>query len=161
MKTVPLLHILVAVHTLIGAISTFCLFYLFWAAWKRRHPARDKLLLLALIWPLVNLILLACNGWVCPLQNAAQALSGQHAGWVRDIYLVPESWLRIVPWSYPLSYVVGAALVWWRARRPSRPHARASRRGRHPEVPARPTNGDAESNSKRRAGPDGRPRTAA
>lgn len=118
MKTATLLHILIAVHTLIGAVSTFCLFYLFFAAWKRRHPGKDRLVLLALVWPLANLILMAANGMVCPLQNAAQALVGQSQGWVRDIYFVPESWLKAVPWTYGPSYAIGAALVWWRASRP-------------------------------------------
>jgi hypothetical protein len=121
--TVPLLHILMAVHTLIGAVSTFCLIYLFGAAYRRHRPKTDKLLIFALVWPLANLILMAANGWTCPLQNAAQVLIGQHAGWVRDIYLVPESWLRVVPWTYPIGYFLGAALVWWRAN-PHR-HGRA------------------------------------
>lgn len=125
MKTVPLLHILIAVHTLIGAVSTVCLFYLYFAAWKRRHPSKDKLLWLALVWPLVNLIVMAANGMVCPLQNAAQALTGQHTTWVRDIYLVPESWLKIIPWTYGPSYLLGAALVWWRSTKlSSRPRLR-------------------------------------
>lgn len=115
--TIPLLHILIAVHTLIGAVSTFCLVYLYWAAWRRRRPSVDKLLIFALVWPLANLILMAANGMVCPLQNAAQVLMGQHGGWVRDIYLVPESWLKIIPWTYPIFYGLGAALVWWRASR--------------------------------------------
>ncbi len=120
MKTATLLHILIAVHTLIGALSTFCLFYLYFAAWKRRHPSKDKLLLLALVWPLANLILMAANGMVCPLQNAAQALSGQYTGWVRDIYWVPESWLQIVPWTFGPSYAIGAALVCLRASKSAR-----------------------------------------
>jgi hypothetical protein len=115
MKTATLLHILLTVHTLIAAASIFCLFYLYYSAWKGHHPSKDKLLLLALVWPFVNLIVLTCNGWVCPLQNAAQALTGEHAAWVRDIYWVPESWLRVVPWTYGSSYAIGAALVWWRS----------------------------------------------
>ena len=120
--TVTLLHILRTVHTLIGAISTACLAYLYYAAWRRRRPTSDKLLIVALVWPLANLILMAANGMVCPLQNAAQVLvgqtglAGQTGGSVRDIYLVPESWLRIIPWTYPIAYAVGAAAVWWRGR---------------------------------------------
>jgi len=110
-----LLHILMALHTLIGVVSTFCLFYLYYAAWKRRRPAEDKLLVFALLWPLANLVLLAANGMVCPLQNAAQALAGQ-SGHVRDMYFVPESWLRLVPWTYGPGFLVGAALLWRRAR---------------------------------------------
>jgi len=120
--TVTLLHILRTVHTLIGAISTACLLYLYYAAWRRHRPSADKLLIVALVWPLANLIAMAANGMVCPLQNAAHVLvgqtglAGQTGGWVRDIYLVPESWLRIIPWTYPIAYGLGAALVFWRAR---------------------------------------------
>ena len=123
MNSATLLHILMAVHTLIGAISTACLFYLYYAAWRGWHPAKDRLLLIALIWPLANLILMAVNGMVCPMQNWAQALTGQHAGWVRDIYWVPENWLRVVPWTFSIGYFTGAALVFWRAVRkaPSTP----------------------------------------
>ena len=113
-----LLHILIAVHTLIGAINTACLSYLPYAAWKRRSPATDRLLLFALIFPLANLILMAANGMACPLQDWAKALAGQQTGWVRDIYWVPERWLRIIPWTFPISYLVGAALVVGRASRP-------------------------------------------
>jgi len=109
-----LLHILIAVHTLIGAVNTACLFYLPYAAWKGRSPATDRLLQVALVFPLANLILMAANGMACPLQHWAQTLAGPHAGWVRDIYGVPESWLRIVPWSFPISYALGAALVFGR-----------------------------------------------
>ncbi len=116
--TATLLHILMAVHTLIGAVSTACLGYLFWAAWRRRSPKTDTFLIFALVWPLANLILMAANGMVCPLQNAAQALAGQPTLWVRDIYLVPEPWLRIIPWTYPIFYGLGAGMVWWRALRP-------------------------------------------
>jgi len=118
MNSATLLHILMAVHTLIGAISTFCLFYLYVAAWRRRDPRRDRVLLAALVWPFADLILMAVNGMVCPMQDWAQALSGQHAGWVRDIYWVPESWLRLVPWTYSVSYVLGAVLVFARIRKP-------------------------------------------
>ena len=131
MDSALLLHLLIASHTLIGAISTGCLFYLYYAAWRGRHPAKDRLLLVALIWPLVNLILMAINGMVCPMQDWAQALSGQHAGWVRDIYWVPERWLRLVPWTYSTSYVLGAVLVFARIRKapsaPAPPPHRASR----------------------------------
>jgi hypothetical protein len=127
--TGTLLHILMAVHTLIGAVSTFCLAYLCYAAFKRRSPASDKLLMCALIWPLVNLIAMAANGMVCPLQNAAQALAGQpdgqQAGWVRDMYWVPQSWLKLVPWTYGPSYLIGATLVWWRSQRKKGGAARA------------------------------------
>lgn len=116
-----LLHILMAVHTLIGIISTACLVYLYYAAWRGRRPGRDKLLMVALIWPLANLVLMAANGMVCPLQNAAQALvgqagAGQAGGWVRDMYWVPQSWLRIIPYTYGPSYLIGTILVLWRAR---------------------------------------------
>ncbi len=114
--TATLLHILIGLHTLIAAVSTACVVYLYFAAWQRRSPPSDRLLRLALIWPLANLLLMAANGMVCPLQNAAQSLLGQHGGWVRDIYLVPQSWLKVVPWTYGPSYLLGAALVWWRAR---------------------------------------------
>lgn len=112
--TATLLHILIAVHTLIGAISTACLVYLFWAAWHRRAPKADKVLVFALVWPLANLVLMAANGMVCPLQNAAQALAGS-SGWVRDIYWVPEDWLAVIPWIYPVFYAIGAAAAWLRA----------------------------------------------
>jgi len=115
--TATLLHILIAVHTLIGAISTGCLFYLGWAAWRRHTPKTDKLLVFALAWPLLNLTLMALNGMTCPLQNAAQALSGAH-GWVRDIYGVPQAWLRLIPWTYPIGYGLGAIAVTLRATRP-------------------------------------------
>lgn len=115
--TATLLHILVAVHTLIGAVSTLCLAYLYYAAWRRLHPLRDKILVFALAWPLANLVIMAANGMVCPLQNAALALSGTHGGWVRDIYLVPQGWLRAIPFTYPAFYLVGAGLVSWRARK--------------------------------------------
>ena len=116
--TATLLHILMAVHTLIGAISTACLVYLFWAAGRRKSPKTDRVLLFALVWPAANLILMAANGMACPLQNAAQALAGVHTGWVRDMYWVPERWLAVVPWTYPIFYFTGIALVWWRARKP-------------------------------------------
>ncbi|MDE2182398.1 MAG: hypothetical protein KGJ78_05200 [Alphaproteobacteria bacterium] len=116
-----LLHILIAVHTLIAAISTGALFYLLYAALKGHSPAKDPILLFALVWPLANLVILAANGWTCPMQNWAQDLTGQHAGWVRDIYWIPERWLRIVPWTYSLGYLAGVLLVfarlaWSRAR---------------------------------------------
>lgn len=114
--TATLLHILMAVHTLIGAVSTACLAYLYWAAWRRHRPGADKLLVFALAWPLANLILMALNGMACPLQNAAQALAGTHA-WVRDIYWVPQSWLSVIPWTYPIGYALGVAAVWARSRR--------------------------------------------
>jgi hypothetical protein len=113
--TATLLHILMAVHTLIGAVSTACLCYLFWAAWRRKSPKTDKLLVFALAWPLLNLLAMATNGMACPLQNAAEALTGSH-GWVRDIYFVPEAWLAIIPVTYPAFYVLGVAAVWWRLR---------------------------------------------
>ncbi len=109
-----LLHILMAVHTLIGAVNIACLFYLPYAAWKGHSPAGDRLLAFALLFPLANLILMAVNGMVCPMQGWAQGLTGQHTGWVRDIYLVPERWLRIIPWTFPIGYVLGAALVFGR-----------------------------------------------
>ena len=124
MSDATLLHILIAVHTLIGAVNTACLFYLPYAAWKGRSPATDRLLQVALVFPLANLILMAANGMACPLQGWAQALAGGQTGWVRDIYLVPESWLRIVPWTFPLGYFAGAALVFGRVlikRRASAP----------------------------------------
>jgi hypothetical protein len=117
MSNATLLHILIAVHTLIGAVSTASLVYLFVAAWKRKSPAQDHLLLFALIWPFVNLVLMSVNGMVCPMQDWAKMLTGQQAGWVRDIYWVPENWLRIVPWTYAPSYALGAALVFLRIRR--------------------------------------------
>ena len=130
MDNALLLHLLIASHTLIGAISTACLVYLYYAAWRGRNPAKDRLLLVALIWPLANLILMAVNGMVCPMQNWAQALSGQHTGWVRDIYWVPENWLRVVPWTFSIGYFTGAALVFWRvlkqASKPAPPPHRAS-----------------------------------
>ena len=130
MNSATLLHILMAVHTLVGAISTFCLFYLYYAAFRHRNPRRDNVLLVALIWPLANLILMAVNGMVCPMQDWAQALSGQHQGWVRDIYWVPERWLRLVPWTYSTSYVLGVVLVFARIRKapstPAPPPRRAS-----------------------------------
>jgi hypothetical protein len=113
--TATLLHILMAVHTLIGAVSTACLVYLAWAAWHRRRPAADKLLVFALAWPLANLTLMAVNGMACPLQNAAQALTGTHT-WVRDIYWVPQSWLSVIPWTYPIGYALGVLAVWARAK---------------------------------------------
>jgi hypothetical protein len=116
-----LLHILMALHTLIAAATTFALVYLCYAALKRRRPAADRILLFALTWPLANLILMALNGMVCPLQNAAQALSGEPGGWVRDLYWIPESWLRIIPYTFGPSYALGAALVWWRGRPWTRP----------------------------------------
>ena len=101
-----------------------------WAAWRRRRPKADKLLIFALIWPCANLVLMAANGMVCPLQDWAQALSGQHEGWVRDIYWIPESWLRLVPWTYSTSYVLGLVLVFARIRKqaskPAPPPHRAS-----------------------------------
>jgi hypothetical protein len=120
MSDATLLHILIAVHTLIGAISTASLVYLFVAAWKSKNPTKDPLLVFALVWPFANLVLMALNGMVCPMQDWAKMLTGQHAGWVRDIYWIPESWLRIVPWTYGPSYALGAALVfgrlWWKRR---------------------------------------------
>jgi hypothetical protein len=113
--TATLLHILMAVHTLIGAVSTASLVYLYWAAWRRHRPGADKLLVFALAWPLANLTQMALNGMACPLQNAAQALAGTHA-WVRDIYWVPQSWLSVIPWTYPIGYGLGVAAVW--ARKP-------------------------------------------
>jgi hypothetical protein len=110
-----LLHILMAVHTLIGAVSIFCLVYLYFAAWKGTRPGAGKLLVFALIWPLANLVLMALNNMACPLQNAAQALADS-SGHVRDIYFVPENWLRIVPWTYGPSYLIGAGLLFWRLR---------------------------------------------
>ena len=118
MNAATLLHILMAVHTLIGVISTASLVYLFVAAWRRKSPLRDPFLAFALIWPFVNLVLMAINGMVCPLQDVAQTLTGQDSVWVRDIYWVPEDWLKVVPWTYSISYVTGAALVFWRASRP-------------------------------------------
>jgi len=114
MDNTLLLHILIASHTLIGALNIVFLLYLPYAAWKRRSPAKDRLLLVALLFPLVNLILMAFNGMRCPMQGWAQALSGPGTGWVRDIYWVPESWLRIVPWTFPISYLLGAGLVFGR-----------------------------------------------
>jgi hypothetical protein len=119
--TVTLLHILMAVHTLIGAVSTGCLVCLYWAAWHRKTPKTDKILVFALAWPLANLTLMALNGMACPLQNAARVLAGSHGIWVRDMYLVPESWLRIVPWTYPIEYVIGVAAVFWRMRKAKNP----------------------------------------
>jgi hypothetical protein len=115
--TATLLHILMAVHTLIGAVSSASLAYLYYAAWKRRRPTKDWILLAALTWPCVNLTLLVANGWVCPMQTWAQALTGEHGRWVRDIYWVPERWLRLIPWTYGPSYLVGVAAVWWRIKR--------------------------------------------
>lgn len=115
--TAFLLHILMAVHTLIGAFSTLCLFYLYYAGLRRLRPRGNKLLTVALIWPLANLILMAANGMACPLQNAAQALAGQNTGWVRDMYFIPARWLAIVPYTYGPAYLIGAGLVWWRAGR--------------------------------------------
>lgn len=114
MNESTLLHILMAVHTLIGAVSTACLVYLFVAAWKGRSPAKDPFLAFALIWPLANLTLMAFNGMVCPLQDAARTLTGQEEGWVRDIYWVPEGWLKIIPWTYPAFYLAGVVLVFGR-----------------------------------------------
>ena len=42
MGSALLLHLLIASHTLIGAISTACLFYLYYAAWRGRHPANAE-----------------------------------------------------------------------------------------------------------------------
>lgn len=114
--TATLLHILILLHTLIAAVSTACLVYLYYAAWRCRNPRSDRILCFALIWPAVNLVLMAAGGMVCPLQIAAQSLAGQGPGWVRDIYLIPESWLAIIPWTYPIFYGLGAALVWRRSR---------------------------------------------
>lgn len=119
--TATLLHILIAVHTLIGATSTACLLYLYYAAWQGKRPGHDKWLVFALTWPLANLIVMAANGMVCPLQNAAQALAGVHGTWVRDIYLVPQSWLQVIPWTYPAFYLLGAGLIGWRMRRTRQP----------------------------------------
>jgi len=132
MKTATLLHILVAVHTLIGVVSMASLFYLPYAAWKRRSPAKDRLLLVALAWPFVNLALLYFNGWECPMQSWAKALSGQHTGWVRDMYWVPESWLKLVPWTYSIGYVAGVALLLWRLRPKKRDSGRRSNRQARP-----------------------------
>lgn len=118
--TATLLHILIGLHTLIAAVSTACLGYLYYAAWRCKNPYSDRILCFALLWPAVNLVLMAANSMVCPLQIAAQSLTGQHGGWVRDIYLIPESWLAIIPWTYPLFYGLGAVLVWGRRPR-SRP----------------------------------------
>jgi len=114
--TATLLHILIALHTLIAALSTGCLFYLYFAAFRRKHPAEDRLLAFALLWPLANILLMAANGMACPLQNAAQTLSDTPGVWVRDIYLVPESWLALVPWTYPAFFCLGAVLVFRRAQ---------------------------------------------
>ena len=109
-----LLHILMGVHTLIGAVNVVCLVYLPYAAFKRRSPARDGWLLAALILPGLNLILMAANGMACPLQGVAQTLAGGQTGHVRDMYLVPESWLAVVPWTFPIGYALGVALVFGR-----------------------------------------------
>ena len=114
--TATLLHILIALHTLIAAVSTACLVYLYYAAFLRLHPHGRPILWFALLWPAINLALMVANGMVCPLQIAAQNLAGQGHGWVRDIYLIPENWLAVIPWTYPIFYGLGAALVWWRSR---------------------------------------------
>jgi hypothetical protein len=128
-----LLHILIACHTLIGAINIACLFYLPYAAWKRRSPAKDRLLLVALVFPAANLILMAFNGMNCPMQGWASALTGHHDGWVRDVYWVPESWLRVVPWTFPIGYLVGAGLVFGHTLRGPARHAevRAKQASKH------------------------------
>ena len=133
MNTGTLLHILIASHTLIALLSTASLCYLYYAAWRGLTPARNWLLLIALCWPLMNLILLAANGWVCPMQSWAQNLTGEHGHWVRDMYWLPERWQKLVPWTYGPFYVVGAALVfarlWLKRRRAAfaPPPHRASR----------------------------------
>jgi hypothetical protein len=114
MNNTLLLHILIAVHTLIAAVSTASLFYLPYAAIKGHSPRHDGLLVVALVWPLANLILMTVNGWVCPMQDWAKDLTGGEAGWVRDIFWVPESWLRIVPWTFPIGSFVGVVLVFGR-----------------------------------------------
>jgi len=118
MSNATLLHILIAVHTLIVALAYASLFYVFYAALKRHSPLKDKLLLAALVWPWLDFFLLAANGMECPLQNLARQLAGQTTGWVRDVYWVPQSWLRQIPWTFGVPYVIGAALVFWRASRP-------------------------------------------
>lgn len=115
--TVTLLHILVAVHTLVAAVSTSCLVYLFLGAWKRRSPRKDLFLRFALAWPLLNWVLLLANSMECPMQSWAKDLAGVQDGWVRDLYLVPESWIAWVPWTYGSSYVIGTCLVFWRQKK--------------------------------------------
>ena len=130
MGNTTLLHILMVVHTLIAAASTAALVYLYYAAWKGRSPRTDMLLLAALIWPFVNLALLLANGWECPMQSWAKALTGEHTGWVRDMYFVPQSWMAFVPWTYGPFYLFGAALVFGRALARARASARVRPRHR-------------------------------
>jgi hypothetical protein len=133
MDTDTLLQILIASHSLIAVLSTASLCYLYYAAYRGLSPARDGLLAIALIWPLLNLVILATHGWVCPMQEWAEDLAGRHGHWVRDMYWLPESWLRLVPWTYGPFYAVGAALVfarlWLKKRRaaPCPPPHQASR----------------------------------
>jgi len=135
MNNATLLHILIAVHTLVALVSMASLIYLPYAAVKGHSPARDRFLLFALLWPLANLILIAANGMVCPMQSWAQDLSGEHTRWVRDIYFVPERWLGTVPWTYPAGYLLGVALVFGRLWWPATKRASKSAPPRHQASP--------------------------
>lgn len=117
MNNAILLHILTAVHTLLFALTFASLFYIFWAAWKRRNPRNDWLLLVCLVWPWVDLVFLLANGMECPLQSVAKELTGQRTGWVRDIYWLPESWIRHIPNIHGIVYWIGTILVFVRMRR--------------------------------------------
>ncbi|MBU6298461.1 MAG: hypothetical protein KGJ79_02645 [Alphaproteobacteria bacterium] len=111
MTNATLLHILIASHTLIAALSVASVAYVYYAALAKRHRAKDTLLVLALLWPAAIVALLFANGMQCVMQMWAKQLTGQHTGWVRDIYWLPESWVRLVPPVFTSLYALGIALL--------------------------------------------------
>lgn len=89
------LHLIKGFHTLVVALSTLAVIYIFYCAFLK--TSWHVLLGIAMAYPLAICIGRLLNGRECILQTWAKKLQGIEEGWAPDIYFLGQNLaLRVV-----------------------------------------------------------------